>query len=166
MLPEEVTGLIGQSLGTRIFDVEKGAIRKFADAVDDQNPLYWDEEYARNSRYSSMIAPPGFFGWPTKWAKGSTFPLSPEASGSTEAIANPRATLEKAGYGRLLDGGIEYEFFSPIRAGDTLTASSVIKNIIEREGRAGKIVFMVVETTYTNQNSELVAKARGTSIHR
>lgn len=166
MLAEEVTGLIGQSLGTRTFDVEKGAIRKFADAVDDRNPLYWDEEYARNSRYRAMIAPPGFFGWPTKWAEGSTFPLSPESSGPAAAAVNPRAVLEKAGYGRILDGGIEYEFLSPIRAGDTLTVSAVIKSVIERAGRTGKMVFMGVETTYTNQHGEVVARARGTSIHR
>ncbi len=166
MLPEEVTKLIGQSLGTRVFDVEKGAIRKFADAVDDQNPLYWDEEHTRNSRYGSMIAPPGFFGWPTKWARGSTFPLSPEAAGLAEATVNPRAALAKAGYGRVLDGGMEYEFFRPIRAGDTLTVSSVIKDIIERKGRTGKMAFLITETTYTNQSGDLVAKARGTSIHR
>ena len=43
-------------------EVEKGAIKKYADAVDDHNPLYWDDEYAKNSRYGSIIAPPGFFG--------------------------------------------------------------------------------------------------------
>ena len=32
MLPEEVTKLIGQKTGVRMFEVEKGAIKKFADA--------------------------------------------------------------------------------------------------------------------------------------
>ena len=61
MLPEEVTKLIGKAGEVRVFQVEKGAIERFADAADDQNPLYYDEEYARNSRYGSIIAPPGFF---------------------------------------------------------------------------------------------------------
>ena len=166
MLPEEVTKLIGQATGARIFEVEKGAIKKFADAVDDPNPLYWDEEYARNSRYGSIIAPPGFFGWPTKWARGSTFPLSPESVGSGEAVVDSRAILAEAGYGRTLDGGMEYEFFRPVRAGDTLATSAIVKDIIEREGKAGKLVFLITETTYINQNGDLVAKARQTSIHR
>lgn len=164
MLPEEITKLIGQVTGTSIFEVEKEAIRRFADAVDDSNPLYWDEEYAKKSRYGSIIAPPGFIsspwlsGRPTKWPKrGAT---------SSETRGDLRVALAEAGYGRVLDGGMEYEFFGPVRAGDTITASSSIKDVIGREGRTGKMAFVISETTYTNQNGELVAKARATSIHR
>ncbi len=164
MLPEEVAKFIGQPTGTSIFQVEKEPIRRFADAVDDPNPLYWDEEYAKNSRYGSIIAPPGFIsspwfsGRPTKWPK--------KGAASSEETAGLRPALVKAGYGRILDGGMEYEFFSPARAGDTIMASSMIKDIIGREGQTGKMAFVITETTYTNQNGDLVAKARGTSIHR
>ena len=58
MLPEEVAKFIGAGTGVVVFEVEKGAIKKFADAVDDGNPLYWDEEYAKNTKYGSIIAPP------------------------------------------------------------------------------------------------------------
>ncbi|MFC1966389.1 MaoC family dehydratase N-terminal domain-containing protein [Chloroflexota bacterium] len=160
MLPEEVTRLIGKRGSVMILEVEKGAIKKFADAVDDQNPLYWDEEHARNSRHGAIIAPPGFFGWPTRWPKGSTFPLH------TGITAEARDAASEAGYSRGLDGGMEYEFFTPVRAGDTLAASSMIKDIVEREGKTGKMVFLFTETTYTNQNGDLVARATHTSINR
>jgi len=160
MLPEEVTKSIGKAGDVIILEVEKGAIRRYADAVDDQNPLYWDEEYARNSSYGSIIAPPGFFGWPTKWARGSTFPVF------SEVMVELMAGLAKAGYSQTIDGGIDYEFFCPVRAGDTLSASSVIKDITEREDKAGKVVFMITETTYTNQNSDLVAKVRQIFVNR
>ena len=171
MLPEEVAKFIGKAGSVRIFEVEKGAIRKFADAVDDPNPLYWDDEYARNSRFGSIIAPPGFFGWPTKRAgKSPTFFGWPakwegEPPLSSEPTDELMVALAKAGYGRILDGGTEYEFFRPARAGDTLAASSMTKDIVEREGRAGKMVFVTSVTTYTNQNGDLVATARGTLIH-
>jgi hypothetical protein len=42
----------------------------------------------------------------------------------------------------------------------------MIKDIIEREGKTGKMAFITTETTYINQNGDLVAKARGTSIQR
>ena len=164
MLPEEVTKFIGQVSGTSIFEVEKEVIRRFADAVDDSNPLYWDEEYAKKSKYGSIIAPPGFISspWfsnrPTKWPKRDAT--------ASDATAGLRPALANAGLGRGLDGGMEYEFFAPVRAGDTITAESTIKDIIEREGSTGKMAFIISETTYTNQNGELVAKARGTSIHR
>ena len=157
MLPDEVKQFIGRGAGVRMFEVEKGAIRRFADAVDDPNPLYRDDEYARNSSYGSIIAPPGFFGWPSRLPRGA--PLT------AESTADLGMALAKAGYLRVLDGGMEYEFFSPIRAGDTLAASSVIKEIREREGSTGKMVFLIMETTYTNQNGDVVAKARSTSIH-
>ncbi len=164
MLPKEVTQLIGKSLVSSIFEVQEEAIRRFADAVDDLNPLYWDEEYAKKSRYGSIIAPPGFIsspwfsGRPTKWPnRGAT---------TAEAIASLRCALAKAGFSRVLDGGIEYEFFGPVRAGDTITVSSKIKDIIERTGQTGKMAFIVNETTYTNQNGDLVAKARATMIQR
>jgi len=156
MLPEEVTNLIGKVEDIRLMEVETGAIKKYADAVDDRNPLYWDEEYARSSRYGSIVAPSGFFGWPTKWTGG--MPIR------SKLALEVLATLAEAGYARGFDGGIEYEFFCPVRAGDILTALSRVIDIYERESKTGKLVLAVVETTYTNQNGDLVAKARQTMI--
>ncbi len=161
MLPEEVTKFIGQPGGDSILlEVEKGAIRRFADAVEDPNLLYQDEKYARNSRYGSIVAPPGFFGWPAKL-------LTKQGMQPSYLRPDLRLALSGAGYtaATTIDGGTEYEFFHPVRAGDTLVASSVIKDIIEREGRA-KMVFAITEITYTNQNGDVVAKVRQTSIQR
>ena len=162
MLPEEVTKFIGKKGPTSVFEVEREAIRRFADSVDDPNPLYYDEEYAKKSKYGTIIAPPGFIStpWfadrPRKWgARGETAP---------DETAGVRAAVVKAGYGRVLDGGMEYEFFKPVKAGDTITFSSAISDIRVREGRTGKMAFIITETTYTNQNSEVVAKTRATSI--
>ena len=159
MLPEEVTKFIGQATGTTtIHEVEKGAIARYAEAVGDLNPLYLDEEYAKKSKYGSIIAPPGFFGWVVRRPRDTSAP---------EVIAGARGpNLAAAGYPRVLDGGMEYDFIKPIRAGDTLTSSSIIKDIVEREGRTGKMAFLIREATYTNQDGEVVAKTRGTSIHR
>lgn len=40
--------------------VEKGAVKKFAEAVGDLKPLYVDKEVAEKSRYRGLIAPPTF----------------------------------------------------------------------------------------------------------
>lgn len=156
MSSEELAKFIGKGGDVKIYEVEKGAIKRFADAVGDPNPLYHDEEYATNSRYGSIIALPGFFGWPKGDAPGAGW------------RAELRPALIKAGYTNPspIDGGIEYEFFRPVRAGDILAASTTIKDITEREGKTGKMSFTIHETTYINQNGDLVAKARGTSIQR
>ena len=166
MLPEEVSKFIGQASGTSIFEVEKEVIRRFADAVGDTNPLYWDKEYAKKSRYGSIIAPPGFISSP--WFSGRPIKRPKRGETTSEVRKQLRGALSKAGYTNpgAIDAGIEYEFFCPVRAGDTITASSIIKEIIEREGKTGKMAFITTETTYINQNGDLVAKARGTLIQR
>ncbi|MFC1895489.1 MaoC family dehydratase N-terminal domain-containing protein [Thermodesulfobacteriota bacterium] len=165
MLPEEVTQFIGKAIGgVTVMEVEKGAIRKFADAMGDPNPLYWDEKHAKNSRYGSLIAPPGFFGWssdPADWQQPTARTEGAPPSGVVEEL---NAALERAGYTLLYDGGIEYEFFAPIHAGDVLNASSMIKDVYVREGRAAAMAFMIIETTYTNQNGDVAARGRSTVI--
>ncbi len=157
MLPEEVTNLKGKT-ETRTFDIEKGAIKKYAEAIEDTNPLYWDEEYARNSRYGSIIAPPGFNCW---------VPEDPETEGepfvyigySQRFLLRNEVlqALYKSGYTRVMDGGHAYDFFKPLRAGDTLFALYRIVDIVEKEGRLGKFAILMQETSYTNQHGEKVA---------
>jgi hydroxyacyl-ACP dehydratase HTD2-like protein with hotdog domain len=65
-----------------------------------------------------------------------------------------------------MDGGTEIEFFVPIRVGDTLTGRSKITNIYQKEGRTGSLIFVVRETTYTNQRGEVVLIEKGASILR
>ncbi len=160
MLPEEVSRIIGQAGTVRVFQVEKGAIKKFADAVDDRNPLYWDEDYAAKSKYGGIIAPPGFFGWPPSWEENLTFPIH------TDIREVADRALAKLGAPRGLDGGIEYEFFLPVRAGDSLAVLPRIADIIERQGEKSRLYFIITELTYTNQNGDVVAISRHTNIRR
>ena len=166
MLPAEVTKLIDKSGDIMIMEVEKGAIHKYADAVDDQNPLYWDEEYARNSSYGSIIAPPGFIS--SQWFTRAVSRWKIQKETSSGLIDELMTALEKAGYTNpgLVDTGMEYDFFNPARVGDTITALPKIKDITERTGKSGKMVFFIIEITYTNQNGDLVAKSRGITIKR
>jgi acyl dehydratase len=160
MQSEEISRIIGTNVGVRIFEVEKGAIRRFADAIGDGNPLFRDEEYARKSPFGSIIAPPGFFGWPVRHPMGAPLVVDFPAE-----VMEP---LSKAGYtgATALDGGMEYDFLLPVYAGDTLASSTVVKDVRERSGKGSKLVFIILETSYLNQNGALVAKARATTILR
>ena len=42
-------------------------------------------------------------------------------------------------------------------AGDSLTASSHLKEVYPKTGRSGTMVFVVWETTFRNQNGQVVA---------
>ena len=124
-------------------EVEKGAIRQFAEAVGDPNPLWNDDVTARKSRYGGLIAPPTFL--------RCVRPESPELP-----FENP--------FNRLLDGGSEWEYFEPVRVGDHITAVARISDLAVRPGSLGTMLFIVSEITYTNQLDELVATQRNTLI--
>lgn len=160
MLSEEIKSLAGKVFASSVFEVEKEAIKRFADAVGDINPLYRDPEYAAKSRYGSIIAPPGFISSVWYWAGGD---------GDTEELPGMFGLIQSladAGYKSTVDSAIDYEFFVPIKAGDIIKSESVIRDIKERKGDEGNVVFLITDTTYTNGDGEIAAKIRWTTIHR
>jgi len=48
-----------------------------------------------------------------------------------------------------LVSGIDFELEAPIRAGDSIRVSSEVKEIYEKTGRTGTMVFVVVRSTLT-----------------
>jgi acyl dehydratase len=158
MIPEEAKQFIDRTDPPIIRHVEKGAIRRYAEAVGNDNPLHYDEEYARKTKYGGIIASPGFWGWPTRTPSSST--------GLAEIVGELQAALAKGGFPRILDGGISYDFFLPVRAGDVLVASPKVTGLSEKEGKSGSMIICNFETTYVNQNGDMVAKSYQTFIAR
>jgi acyl dehydratase len=153
MVPDSLKQYIGKVDPPHLREVEKGAIRRYADAVGDDNPLYYDEEYAKKSRYGCIIAPPGFFGWAKKTIS------------SSEGLIGLIGAMIEAGYAGILDGGMAYDFYLPVRVGDTLVGSPKVADIALKEGKT-KMMVLRFETSYTNQNGDLVAKSYQTLIGR
>lgn len=147
---------VGRMDEPRILVVEKGAIARYASAIGDENPIYFDEEYAKKTGYGSIISPLGFFGWPAK----------PGASRGGGVMAELSKDITEAGFPGILDGGIEYEVHRPIRAGDILVAVPKVESLTERETKAGIMLFRVSTTDYFNQNGDLAVRARSTGISR
>ena len=59
---------------------------------------------------------------------------------------------------RRLLAGIDLEFLSPIRAGDSITTVSRIKEVYEKTGRSGPMVFIVISSILRKQNGEIAAR--------
>jgi acyl dehydratase len=141
---EEAKKQIGKAGEARTLDVERGAIRRFAEAIGDDNPLFNNEHEARHTRFGGMIAPPTF------------------ARSLSAAI--PDVKLDMGESFRGLDGGSDWEYFEPIRPGDRITVQTKIADLRESAGRLGPMVFIVTETTYTNQFGQICALQRSTAI--
>jgi acyl dehydratase len=163
MLSEAILILIGKPFKKITFNIEKESVRRFADAVGDSNPLYFDVEYAAKSGYGSIIAPPGYISSPWYWANNKNNAKSDE---ELNGLMDMILALAKAGYNQTIDSSIDYDFFQPVKVGDTITALSFVRDIAERGKGTEKAVFLFLEITYTNQNNETVAVVRMTTTHR
>ena len=153
IMTEELAELIGTQTDPVILEVERGAIRRYAQAIEDQNPLYNDVEYAKKSKYGEMICPPGFFGWPVKPRSLAQSPIFSQI-------------MQKSGRSTSMDNGGELEFMLPIRAGDILSSVTKIADIYEEAGRSGnRFLLAIREVTYVNQNGDIVAKSKARTIY-
>ncbi len=160
LITDEVRSWIGRETEPWTVEVTPRDIKRFAVATDDLNPLYYDKEYAQKSRYGGLIAPPLFYMVPL------TDPMPESALRPDGLPYEGKFPIPPTPLPRLVDGGTEIEFFVPIRVGDTLTGRSKIVDIYQKEGRTGPLIFVVRETTYTNQKGEVVLTEKSTTILR
>ena len=126
----------------RIFEAENSVhvteemIAGFCRATGETNPLYADAEAAK-AAFGGIIAPPSF---------AATF------RGGDNIFQHIHR------YGREgLAAGMDVEFVAPIRAGDSITLQSQLKESYEKTGRSGRMIFLVIRTTLKNQRGETVA---------
>jgi MaoC dehydratase-like protein len=67
---------------------------------------------------------------------------------------------------RLLNGGYDYEFFRFARHGERLFVKSRFRDIYQRDGKSGTMVFVVIEDLYSNERGEPLLKMTNTLILR
>jgi len=138
--------LIGRESEPVVHEVEKNAIRRFADALGDPNPIYTDEEAARAAGYAGLVAPPTF---PAVLAANDRF----------------RHSLD-LGTRSLLHGEQQFEYGRPIVAGDRITVKSRVADVQEKAGPSGPMDVIVVEDEGRGANGELVFRSREMLILR
>lgn len=137
------------------YPISESDIRKWAIAVYWGSPpprLYWDQEYAKSTRWGGIIAPQDFnpFAWPVP--TGEVRP----------AGAVPGQATRKGG--NVMNGGQTDTFGVPMRPGDVITSRSRLSHWEERVGRNGLTLFVYTETEWRNQHGELVKRRISTGI--
>jgi len=154
LITPEVQAMLGQEVvfpGKEV--VDKNSIRCFAQSIADLNPLYLDEEYAKKSKYGGIIAPPTY-----------VFDVSSDIFAEAGEDGRDLSRVSVPGL-QPVRGGNVYEFFEPVRPGDVIDRTRKITDIYEKESKkAGKILFIDYETTYTNQKDKVLGKARETMM--
>ncbi|TYB64429.1 MaoC family dehydratase [Nonomuraea sp. PA05] len=143
MVGREVSYTAPEELG-------RAALRYFAQAVGDDNPLYTDDAYAREHGYDGVVAPPTLICETNQYTG-----LPRDADGS----AGHSWHLDVPG-ARLVRGGNAYEFHQPVRPGDVITATWRVQDVQEKAGK----LFVTSRATYRNQHGDLLAVNEETLI--
>lgn len=139
---------IGHEFPSFTVDIEKGRLRFFAKAIGETDPIYTDEAAAQAAGHRAIPAPP-------------TYMFSVDLDGP-ELL--PILGLLDLDIGRVLHGSQEFDYLGQIYAGDSITQQCKIVDIYDKKG--GALEFVVQESSYTNQDGELVGKARQTLVYR
>ena len=77
-----------------------------------------------------------------------------------------KTRLSKTPLKGFLNASNELEFFRPIKPGDVISVTDKCVDIVEREGKRGKMLVITTERTFRDQNGEVVAIGRQTGIRR
>lgn len=163
LIPDTTRALIGQSLVEPVtVVVEARETQRYAHAVGDVNPLYFDEAAAHAAGHRALLAPPTYV---------------------THARVQPRGLDELREDGlyvfedgvvldveRMMFGGEEWDFLEPVYVGDRITADTRLLDLDEKSGSKGPFVRVVRETTFTRTDDDgssvLVARSRQIGIAR
>jgi len=128
--------------------------RRYLNNCGDNNPLYANPDYAKNTRWGNVIAPPMFI---ITMGYDRSGTLDPELKAKT------RGALRGIG---MYQSGFEFEFFRPIYPGDELFKRSYVSDVIEKQSEfANKSLLIKHATSYWNTRGEDVGVYRYLMIH-
>jgi acyl dehydratase len=123
-------------------------VRRWVMAMDYANPLHYDEEFARASRFGRLVAPQSF-------------------AAAMDYVHGVRPSLVGHIPGsHMIFGGEEWWFYGPrIFPGDRLEHERIFRGYKMAETKfAGPTMFSFGDTFHRNHRGETVAKARSTSV--
>src|SRR5699024_4555212 len=128
-------------------------IRHWVEIIEDGNPLYSDPEYANNSKYGGIIAPPmqvQVYIMEQQW---------PKADRAPSPMENFVEVLDAAGYTSIVATQQEQEYFKPMKLGDEISYTISVDKVSDKKQTArGPGYFVTFLWTYYNQHNELVCE--------
>ena len=128
-------------------------IRAFALSIGCDNPLYCDEDYARNSRWGEVIAP-------------GTITIHAPLRGDPrpEHIARAKKSLFRGIH--QMHSGTSWEWYRPIRPGDTVHSFSGEESLdVKQSEFGGRTVLRVSRDVQFNQDGAVICVRRTLLVH-
>ena len=133
------------------FPVEAGHILMFARAIGDENPAYVDE---------GALAPPTFT--MASAHHDPDYRLRPKPGEEWFGSGAGPGVMPEGGGG--LHAEQHFTYHRPVRAGETLYATTVTGRSWEKQGRTGLLLFSERITEYRDADGEPVVSARTVAV--
>ena len=175
-LTPEVQAMIGVSgeVVEAWGDVNEEYLRRFTQALMDPDPRYWDAEFAKTTPYGEIITPPIMVSYmATRIRPDQEDPITkafledPESDGIGRVERPGALPPVPTPLVRVLNAGNELEIYKYPSIGDKIFFQNRYSDIRERIGRDGKpFLILTRETTYKNQNDQVLCITRASSIRR
>ena len=122
--------------------------QRYALSVDDRDPVYFDDDFARSVGLRGMIAPPNYL---------ATLRSSQVAGPADDALLAdgtlPDGRPDVPGL-QIMGGGQKIDFHDHVYCGETIRARKQIVSIQKKEGRNGTLVIVEEEIVYENTQGE------------
>ena len=128
------------------FVIERDHVIRFADAIDEDAPIFRDAQAAKEAGYDEQLAPP-------------TFVTAMQIMTSGQVVLDQELGLN---YALVVHGEQEYEWRRPVKVGDRLRATPRIADLYAR----GPNEFLVIEADIKDETGETVVLARSTLLSR
>lgn len=171
-LTDEVRSYIGMETDLQLAcdPVESGAVRRYAQAIMDPDPIFMSEDHVKGTRYKKPVAPPLFpnamlrlpFGDRDLVQERAEDPHFDGAVGSSTLGLPPLPLVNSP----LLNGGSEVELYRFAEHGEQIWLQSRYLDIYEKESSKGTMLMVVIETDFLDNNRKIVMRFRKTQIRR
>ena len=128
------------------FEITNEIIDQANKSIGETGPAFRSDEEAKEAGYRGRIAPPTLC---CLLVRQVSLPDVKVKFGRTQMHAGQRVEPK-----------------APVYAGDQLSASSHLKDVYAKTGRSGTMVFVVWETTFSNQDGLVVAEVQESFARR
>ena len=144
--------LVGKQIGETTFPIDRSKLAELARAFGDTDPVWHDPPAAQAAGFDAVPAPPTVTVLAAHWREGGV-------PGMVAAIG--------ADLSRVLHGESEWEYFVPVRMGDTLTSRDIVADVTQRQGKRGGTMTMIkIQNEFINQRGELAVRRTDILIER
>lgn len=144
------------------YPIEHEAIRRYCMMVDDDNPLFLDPEYAKQTKYGAAVYPP--FAPVGIMSQGSPGMAARTFGGESDNTS----LLPPTPGSYFINMSMDWEWFKPMVAGDRLTTKTRLGDVYIKPIRIDpKAFWIVLELHFANQKGEAVCVVKNTLLsHR